>query len=54
MLDNEGRPVNHDMMMGYLYNQQMLSASSEETKSDNSSENTGDKSPSSSPGTIAF
>ena len=49
MLDNEGRPVSHDMMMGYLYNQQMM-ASSEENKSE-SSEATLDKSPSSSPGT---
>ena len=54
MLDNEGRPVNPDLMAGYLYNQHLM-AGQEENKSDDSSEITGDKSPCSSPGrTFAF
>lgn len=49
MLDNEGRPVNPEMIASYLYSQQLMSGS-EENKSDNSSEIGGEKSPSSSPG----
>ena len=52
MLDNEGRPVNTDMMSSYLYNQHIMAGQGEENKSDDSSEITGDKSPCSSPGTI--
>ena len=52
MLDTESRQGNAEVMMGYMYNQQMLSTSDEHDKADNSSDNLhqSDKSPASSPG----
>lgn len=50
MLDTETRTG--DVMMGYMYNQPMLSTSEDPDKADNSSDNIHptDKSPASSPG----
>lgn len=54
MLDTETRPGNGDMMMGYMYNQQLLSSSEEVDKDGNSVEalHQVDKSPASSPGEL--
>ncbi|XP_060562049.1 homeobox protein OTX2-like isoform X1 [Ruditapes philippinarum] len=53
MLDTESRPGNGDMMMGYMYNQQLLSSSEDVDKDGNAVETLHhvDKSPASSPDT---
>jgi hypothetical protein len=54
MLDTESRPGNGDMMMGYMYNQQLLSSSEDVDKDGNAVETLHhvDKSPASSPGEL--
>lgn len=56
MLDTETRPGNGDMMMGYMYNQQLLSSSEDVDKDGNSVEalHQVDKSPASSPGELQY